>query len=314
MDAPPEHRAGFVALAGLTNVGKSTLLNRLVGARLSIVTRKAQTTRRRLLGIYSDDRHQAVFVDTPGLLEPRYLLQEAMQAEAMGALTDADQVVYVVDAGYPASVDAAVEFRPPAALPYLICLNKVDRVDSEEREALRARLAAAASELRSPDAGDTPAVEVLDTVASRGEGVDALRTAILDRLPASPPLYPQDELSTAPVRYFASELVRESCFEQLGQELPYSIAVQVEEFKDRGEDRPVYIEARIYVERESQKGIVIGDGGRRIREIGTSARRKIEAFLERRVYLELRVKVLPNWRKRPGSLRMLGYRDLPAER
>lgn len=299
--SPPDHRAGFVALVGLTNVGKSTLLNRLVGSRLSIVTHKAQTTRRRLLGIYSDERHQAVFIDTPGLLEPRYLLQEAMRREATAAIGDADVLVYVVDAGYPASVEAARGFACPPAAPCILCLNKVDRPSPAALARVREAV------------GDSRWAEVVETVATEGRGIDRLRDSVLARLPTSPPFYPKDELSDAPIRFFAAELVRETCFETLGQEVPYSVAVSVEEFKDRGPDRPLYISALLYVERESQKGIVIGEGGARIREIGRASRLKIESFLERRVFLELRVKVLPNWRKRRQHLKLLGFHSLPPE-
>lgn len=294
-------RAGFVALVGLPNVGKSTLLNRLVGERLSAVTPKAQTTRRRLRGIYSDGGHQAVFVDTPGLLEPRYLLQRAMQEEVGGAVEDADVVVYVADAGYPRSLQAAAEFRAPARAAALLCLNKVDRVSLREAE----RLADSLGEGWS---------EVVATVATGGKGTETLRRRILDHLPPSPPYYPLDDLSTASVRYIAGEFVRETCFEKLEQEVPYSIEVAVQEFKERPDGKPTYILAYVYVERKSQKGIVIGREGQMIREIGRAARRKIEAFLDRAVYLELRVKVLPNWRKRAKYLKMLGYRHLPEER
>ncbi len=292
------HRAGFVALVGLPNVGKSTLLNRLMGARMSIVTPKAQTTRRRLLGIYSDDMHQAVFVDTPGRLEPRYLLQEAMRAEVTKAVDDADVLVYVVDAGFTESLADALDFHRPRGIPCILCLNKVDRVSAERSATIQGEL---------NDAGWDV---VVPTVATTGKGNEELRGTVLAVLPQSPPYYPADELSTAPLRYFAAEFVREACFDKLGQELPYSIEVMVDEFKERG-DRPTYIAARLFVERESQKGMVIGDGGKKIREIGSAARQRIEEFLEHRVYLDLRVKVLPKWRKRANHLKRLGYTSLP---
>lgn len=295
-------RAGFVAIVGLPNVGKSTLLNGLVGVRLAAVTAKAQTTRRRLLGIYSDQEHQAVFIDTPGLLEPRYMLQAAMAEEAGSAQSDADLVVYVVDSGYPRSVQHAREFTLPVGSPGILCLNKADRGSPD-----------AAQELRDGFA-DGPWDAVTSTVATEGSGIADLLAAILERLPESPALYPTDELSTAPLRYFAAEFVRESAFEMLEQEVPYSLEVAVEEFKEREGGRPTYIQATVYVERKSQKGIVIGQGGTMIRAIGADARRKIEAFLDHKVYLELRVKVLPNWRKKREHLKMLGYRYLPRER
>jgi len=291
--------AGFVALGGLPNTGKSTLLNELVGERLSIVTPKAQTTRQRLLAIYTDSRHQAVFVDTPGLLEPRYLLQAGMLEEAEQAATDADVIVYVADAGYERSLEHARAWRPPRALPAILCLNKVDRIEAEILEELSRSFADGVWEA------------VVPTVATKGRGVEALRDEILARLPPGAFLYPEDELATAPLRFFAAELIRETCIEELGQELPYSIAVGIEEFREQEE--PVYIAATVFVERESQKGMVIGRGGGMVRRIGTRSRHKLESLVGSRVYLDLRVKVLRNWRKDPGRLKVLGY-PVPSRR
>ncbi|MFQ5678005.1 MAG: GTPase Era [Gemmatimonadota bacterium] len=300
-DHGPDHRAGFVALVGLPNVGKSTLLNRLVSTRLGIVTPKAQTTRRRVTGIYTDDAHQAVYFDTPGILSPRYLLQGAMQEEICSALRDADLLVYVVDAGFPPSLEGARGFRPPAGTPALLCVNKTDRVPAGRARELRREFEAASW------------TQVLCTAAVAGHGVPELQGAILGRLPRSPPLYPKDEISTQPVRFFAAEFIRETCFERLGEEVPYCVAVRIDEFRERAPERPIYIAATLFVEKRSQKGIVVGAGGRKIREIGTAGRGKIEQFLGRGVYLELRVKVLANWRRRPGALRMLGFHALPKE-
>lgn len=291
--------AGFVALIGLPNTGKSTLLNELVGERLSIVTPKAQTTRQRLLAIYTDDRHQAVFVDTPGLLEPRYLLQRGMLEEAEQAVTESDVIVYVADAGYERSLAHARAWEVPRTAQVLLCLNKADRVDAETLLRIFDDLAAAGWET------------IVPTVATEGRGVDALREEILARLPPGPFLYPEDELATAPLRFFAAELIRETCFEELGQELPYSVAVGIEEFREAEE--PIYVSATVFVERESQKGMVIGRGGAMVRRIGTRARHKLERLLDRRVYLDLRVKVLRNWRKDPGRLKVLGY-PVPSRR
>ena len=294
-----DHRAGFCALVGLPNVGKSTLLNRLVGADLAIVTHKAQTTRRRLRGIYSDDHHQAVFVDTPGLLEPRYLLQEAMRSEAERALEGTDVRVWVVDAGHPRSLEFARSSALPERDADVLCVNKLDRVAEGRREELLSGL---------EEAGWST---VVGTVAEDGTGVDRLRREVLDRLPVSPALYPPDQLATASLRDFAAEFVREACFRELEEEVPYSIAVVVEEFRE-SED-PVYISAVLHVERPSQKGIVIGEGGRMIRAIGTRARGRIETLLDRRVYLDLWVKVLPKWRKKRSELARLGFEVRPRE-
>lgn len=292
-------RAGLCAILGLPNVGKSTLLNALVGERLSIVTPKAQTTRTRLLGIYSDDAHQVVFVDTPGLLEPRYLLHEAMQEEAARARAEADVVLYVVDVGWDPSIEHAAAYHAPRGVPGLLCLHKSDR-----------RASGALVRLRRTVAHEARWVSVHETSARTGQGVAELRDAILALLPLGPPLYPLDEVAAAPVRFFAAELIRETCFEELGEEVPYSVAVEVEEYRESQE--PLYIGAVIHVERESQKGIVIGKGGKTIRHIGIRARRKIESFLGRRIYLELRVKVMANWRRQRGRLKLLGYFPPPV--
>lgn len=294
------HRAGFVAILGLPNVGKSTLLNAFVGERLSIVTSKAQTTQRKLRGIYSDGRHQAVFIDTPGVLDPRYLLQRSMREEALSAVEDADVVVLVVDAGFEPSVDWVESFAPSVAPPRILCINKCDLVPGETVGDIETRL------------GAVSWTDIAKVSATEGTGVTELRDAILDALPESPPFYPTDELSDAPVRTFVAEMIRETCLEELEQEVPYSIAVQIEQFREREGGKPTYIEAVVFVERESQKGIVVGKGGRTIRRIGSRSREKIETFLDHRVYLELRVKVLANWRKRAGQLRVLGFR-VPVE-
>jgi GTP-binding protein Era len=317
LSEPDAFRAGFCAIAGLPNVGKSTLLNGLIGQKLSIVTPKAQTTRQRLLGIYSDEGHQAVFVDTPGMLEPRYLLQERMRAEAERAIADADLVLYVADAGYAPSVehalalgrsdDAPSSAGPDRTLPegqpsredrpWVLCLNKVDRVPPEELQDLRVRL-------------DGPPWDVLvPTVATEGLGVEELKAEVLRRLPFSQPFYPPEDLAVAPVRFFVAEIIRETAFERLSAEVPYATAVTIEEYREPEDERnPVYIDAVIHVERPSQKGIVIGSGGKMICRIGTEARMKIEEFTGRKVFLDLRVKVLRNWRRREGALKLLGFR------
>lgn len=288
-----EHRAGFCALVGLPNVGKSTLLNVLVGEPLAAVTAKPQTTRRALRGIWTGPDGQVIFVDTPGRLDPRYPLQEAMRAEADRAATDADALIHVVDAGYGPSVEAAAA-GPPADRPALLCLNKVDRLAEEDRDRVAGEMAAAGWST------------VVATVATEGRGVDRLREEAIGLLPPSPPLYPPDQLATDPVRAFVASFVREACFRQLAEEVPYSVAVEVEQFRE--DEDPLYVSASVYVERDSQKGIVIGEGGRQIRSIGSAARRRIEAFLDRQIYLDLRVKVLHKWRKRRGELSRLGYR------
>lgn len=289
-----EFRSGFVTLVGLANAGKSTLVNALTGESLSIVTARPQTTRQRVTAILTTPEHQAVFVDTPGLLEPRYLLQESMQQEARGGELDADVLVYVADLGFDESLEHAAAYTPPPGPRTILCLNKRDRVDETTCRDVVSGFEAS---------GDWEAV--IPTTATDGSGVSELRDAVLRRLPVGPLFYPEDELATAPVRFFVAEKIRAACFEELGEELPYSTAVGIEEYRE-GSD-PLYIAATIFVERKSQKGIVIGKGGRTVRRIGIRAREGIEAFVGERVYLDLRVKVLANWRKNPGKLKLLGY-------
>ena len=289
-----EYHAGFVALVGLPNVGKSTLVNALTGQALSIVTARPQTTRQRVTAIYSTETHQAIFVDTPGLLEPRYLLHESMQREAESGAVDADVLVYVVDLGYERSLEHAAQFVPPPGPRPVLCLNKRDLLDEDAMETVQGRFG-----------GSANWEFVVATTATSGQGMDSLLDAILSRLPPGPALYPLEDLATAPVRFFVAERIREVCFEELDEELPYSLAVGIEEYREASD--PVYIAATIYIERESQKGIVIGKGGRTVKRIGVRSRESIEAFIDSRVYLDLRVKVLSNWRKNPGKLKLLGY-------
>jgi GTP-binding protein Era len=284
-------RAGIVTVVGKPNAGKSTLLNRIVGEKLSIVSEKPQSTRDRVVGIRTTDDVQMIVLDTPGLLNPRYELQRAMRSTAIRALKDADVVVYLADATErtpPPLVDAAELEAPPSA-PVWTVLNKADAIRPVEREELAQTL---------PDARFISALT--------GEGVDELLRALGDALPVSPFLYPEDEISTASVRFFVAELVRETALEQLDEEVPYSLACEVEEFRETG--TPVYIRTVLYVERESQKRILIGANGQRIRDIGRAARAKVEAFVGAAVYLDLWVKVLPNWRKSDSAVRRFGYR------
>jgi GTP-binding protein Era len=283
-------RAGIVTVAGKPNAGKSTLLNRIIGQKLAIVSPKPQSTRDRIVGIHSDGDVQMVIFDTPGLLNPKYELQRAMRATALTALKDADVVVYVVDAteGEPASLAEAAGLSSPPAASVIIALNKADLLSARDRAAL---------ERQFPDAAFIS--------ATTGEGVSELLARAAAKLPESPFLYPADEISTQTLRFFASELVRETALEQLSDEVPYSIACEIEEFR---EDRtPVYIRAVLHVERDSQKRILIGTKGQRIRAIGQAAREKIERMVEQAVYLDLWVKVLPNWRKSAHALARFGY-------
>jgi GTPase len=293
-------RAGHVALVGRPNVGKSTLLNALVGEKLSIVTPRAQTTRESVTGILTTERTQAIFVDTPGLLEPKYTLQRAMHETALEVIADADIVLLLLDATHPGERpqdDAALAALRRKRDHMIVLINKIDEGSSDAVETLRNW---AAAELQ---------LEPLLVSAARGDGIDELRARLEQALPPSPFFYPEDELAIQPVRFFVAELVRETIFENYEQEVPYSTIVRVEEFREN--EDPVYIRATIYVERESQKPILIGRGGAGIRELGSRSREKIEAFLGTQVYLDLWIKALPNWRANIGTLRYLGYR-LPS--
>ncbi|MDP9205522.1 MAG: GTPase Era [Gemmatimonadota bacterium] len=282
-------RAGIVTVAGRPNVGKSTLLNRIVGQKLSITSPKPQSTRDRIVGIYTTEHSQLVILDTPGLLNPKYPLQQAMRSTAVRALEEADVIIYLADAteGLPPSLSEAAELTTRPVAPVIVALNKSDALNPIRRE-----------ELAASDS-------VVLVSALTGDGVPELMARVAQHLPESPFLYPEDEISTQPVRFFVAELVRETVLEQLHDEVPYSVAVQVEEYREGRS--PLYIRAVIYVERESQKAIIIGGKGTRIRSIGEAARKKTETFLGEKVYLDLWVKVLPNWRKNPGSLSRFGY-------
>jgi GTPase len=290
-------RAGIVTVVGKPNAGKSTLLNRVVGTKLSIVSDKPQSTRDRIVGIRTENGVQVVLLDTPGLLNPRYALQKAMRATAIKALEDADAVLYLIDA--TAAEEANSELHEAAGLPHpprapvVLALNKSDLLTPDARAALLEK---------------RPNAHLIS--ATTGDGVDGLFGHIEALLPESPFLYPEDEISTQTVRFFVAELVRETALEQLDEEVPYSIACEVEEFREAQE--PIYIRAVVYVERDSQKRIFIGGGGQRIRAIGSAARTKIEAFVGAKVFLDLWVKVLPNWRRNTSALERLGFR-LPED-
>ena len=299
---PPPTRSGYVALVGRPNAGKSTLLNRLVGEHLSIVTPKAQTTWQRVTGIRTEGAVQMVFLDTPGLLEARDLLQRAMLGAALEALAEADVVLLVVDA--TAAPTGEDEVRVLTALeeadaPLFVALNKVDEAPDD---AVRAWERWVGERL--------PHARVCRMSAREGTGLQELVEAVAGDLPEGPFLYPEDDIASDPVRFFVSELVRETIFEQYHQEIPYSVFCQVAEFRE--DQDPVYIHVDVHVERKSQKGILIGKGGAAIRELGATSRAKIEHFLGRRVYLDLWVKPLPSWRKSKAHLGRFGFR-LPPE-
>jgi GTPase len=302
MDGAGTTRAGHVALLGRPNAGKSTLLNALTGEKLSIVTPRAQTTRERVLGILTRPEAQVIFVDTPGLLEPSYMLQRAMLETALSALHDADVVLLLLDG------TRSDEPVPPAVVEHLlsrrqallVAVNKVDEATAERVSALMSW------------SRHTLEVEALSISAATGAGLGDLLERLVARLPESPFLYPEDDLAVQPVRFFIEELVRETIFEEYEEEIPYSSVVRIDEYREAAD--PVYIRATVFVERESQKAILIGKGGAGIKRLGARSREKAESFLGQKVYLDLWVKHMPGWRRKAGSLRYLGYRVPEAER
>ena len=292
-----------MALVGRPNAGKSTLFNTFLGQRLSIVTARPQTTRGRILGVLTRPRSQLVVLDTPGLLEASYRLHETMERQIRRACNDADVVVLLLDATHARDrVDLISAFLQRNRKPLVAVLNKVDSIHADSVESAMAQ----ALSTYGPDG----LRELLPISALTGINVGFLLQKLEEQLPFGPALYPDDMIAEQPERFFAAELIRETAFQQLTDELPYSIQVHVDEFREPdGSDagRKTYLHATIYVERDSQKGIVIGKRGSRLRSIGTSARAKLEELVDGPVFLELRVKVRPDWRKRDKDLKEFGY-------
>lgn len=295
---PPAQRSGYVALVGRPNAGKSTLLNRLIGEHLSIVTPKAQTTWQRVTGVLTVESDQIVFLDTPGLLEVRDLLQRSMLGAALEALAEADVVLLVIDVSEPPTrrdEERILVALEDVNVPCVVALNKVDlakRTNITAWEAWIDEHVAAEASFRIS--------------AEKGSGTEDLLAALRARLPEHPFLYPEDDIATAPVRFFVAELVRETIFEQFRQEIPYSVFCQVEEMREN--QSPIYIAVNVFVERKSQKGMVIGKRGAAVRALGQASRAKIETFLGAPVYLDLWVKPLRAWRKNRAYLGQLGFR------
>lgn len=292
----PDHKAGFVNIVGNPNVGKSTLMNDLVGERVSIITSKAQTTRHRIMGIVNSPDYQIVFSDTPGVLKPKYKLQETMLTFSEGALTDADILVYVTDVVEDPSKNADYLAKVAAEkVPVLLVINKIDLLkDQAELEAIVARW----REL-------LPNAEIFPTSAKEHFNVSQLMNRIVELLPVSAPYFGKDALTDKPARFFVTEIIREKILLNYDKEVPYSAEVIVEKFDEK--EGAIHIMAVIYVERDSQKSILIGKGGSKIKQVGIDARKDIETFFGKKVYLELFVKVEPNWRNRDNKLRSFGY-------
>lgn len=291
-------KTGYVAIVGEPNVGKSTLMNALLQQKLSIVTKKPQTTRQRILGILNREDSQIVFLDTPGLIKPKYLLHEKMVSHAKGALSDADVILVLTEVSRRAELPSEVEelvVPKTSNKPVLLVLNKVDTI--HRAEVLPVIEAFAARRIFK---------EIIPVSALKKENLDGLLKTVIRNLPKQGPLYPQDIVSEQPERFFVCELIRERIFDQYRDEVPYSTAVEIVDFKERDKGK-TFISADVIVERESQKGILIGNKGEALKRIGRLSRIEIEQFLERQVFLELRVKVREKWREKEAMLRRFGY-------
>ncbi|WP_258360260.1 GTPase Era [Moorella sulfitireducens (nom. illeg.)] len=292
-----DYVSGFAGLIGRPNAGKSTLLNRLVGRKIAIMSDKPQTTRNKILGVLTADNYQIVFLDTPGIHKPRHQLGEYMMAVARSTLAEVDVILYVVDAAVPPGPgeEYIIEQLKGVTTPVILILNKIDLVDAatlqQREEFFRARL-------------DYKAVRAVSALA--GTNTATLPEMISSFLPPGPRYYPPDMVTDQPEKFVMAELIREQVLQVTREEVPHAVAVVVEEIAQRPNDY-LYVDAVIYVERDSQKGIIIGQGGQRLKDIGTEARREMEALLGSKIFLNLRVRVKKNWRQQELTLRQLGY-------
>jgi len=291
-----KHRAGFVNILGNPNVGKSTIMNALVGEKLSIITSKAQTTRHRIMGIVNGEDFQIVYSDTPGILKPRYKLQEAMMTFVNIALADADVILYVTDVTeMPLSEKEYTERIRSSGIPVIIAVNKIDLTDQSGLEKLVESWSSA-----------FPGVPVIPLSALNRFNLEALLKAVLDKLPEGEPFFPKDQLTDRYERFFASEILREKILANYRKEVPYSVEIEIESFKE--ETGIIRIRALIHVARDSQKGIIIGHRGLMLKKVGSEARADLEDFFGKKVFLETYVKVTKEWRDKPAMLRRFGYR------
>nr|WP_290015453.1 GTPase Era [uncultured Alistipes sp.] len=289
------HKSGFVNIIGNPNVGKSTLMNALVGEKLSIITSKAQTTRHRIMGIVSGDDFQIVYSDTPGILKPSYKLQESMMKFVTGALTDADVILYVTDTVEQGDRSEEIVGKiARSGIPTIVVVNKIDLTTPEALEALVEKWHAA-----------LPEAQIVPASAKERFNIEGLFKTILDRLPEGPAFYPKETLTDKTLRFFASEIIREKILRNYDKEIPYCCEIEIDSYKEEPAiDR---IAATIYVSRESQKGILIGHKGEKLKRVGQAAREDLEQFLEKKVFLQLFVKVNDDWRNNPRQLRRFGY-------
>lgn len=291
-----KHKSGFVNIVGNPNVGKSTLMNRLVGERISIITSKAQTTRHRIMGIVNTEDMQIVYSDTPGVLRPNYKLQESMLNFSESALDDADVLLYVTDV--IETIDKNEEFLQQVQkekCPILLLINKIDMTDQQKLEAL-------VQEWKTI----LPQAEIIPISALSNFNVDYVKQRVEELMPESPPYFEKDALTDKPARFFVTEIIREKILLYYQKEIPYAVEVVVELFKE--DDEMIHIKSLIICERDSQKGIIIGHRGQALKKVGAMARKDIERFFEKKVFLEMFVKVEKDWRNRDNMLRAFGYR------
>jgi len=295
----PPHKAGYISILGRPNVGKSTLFNRFVGDKIAIVSKRPQTTRNRILGIRNMENAQLIFLDTPGIHEGRSALNRRMVETAMASGQDADVLLFIVEASSPLLEKdrrAIESLKGTRGIPFLV-INKIDLIK-------KGALLPMIDRYQKLHAFQ----EIIPVSAATGEGVDIVLKSILDVLPESPPFFPEEIITDQTERFLASEIIREKVIQQAYQEIPYSTAVTIESFKEKPEKNLVVIQGTIHLERDSQKKILIGRGGQKLKDIGEAARKEIEAFLGTRVYLELWVNVQDNWTRDPRALDRLGYR------
>ena len=292
-----KHKAGFVNIVGNPNVGKSTLMNAFVGERLSIITSKAQTTRHRILGIVNGDDFQVIFSDTPGIIKPAYQLQESMMGFVRSAFEDADVLLYLIELGEKdLKEESFFQKISNAQIPVIVLINKIDLGNEESL-----KLAMELWKEKLPDA------EIFAISALENFGVQEVFKRIIELLPESPPFYPKDQLTDKPERFFVNEIIREKILMYYKKEIPYSVEIDTEEFIE--EEKLLRIRSIIMVERESQKGIIIGHKGNAIKRVGVEARKDLEIFFGKQVHLELRVKVNKDWRSNENQLKRFGYNN-----
>lgn len=290
------HKAGFVSIIGKPNAGKSTLMNALVGEKLSIITPKAQTTRHRILGIVNEEDYQIVFSDTPGIIKPKYGLQDAMMSSVKGALTDADLILFVTDINEQFDENDVLDKIIHTDIPLIVLINKIDNATQEQVDEKTAYW----QEKLNPK-------YIYAISALHLYNLEGIMARVLDHIPEHAPFYDKEDLTDRTQRFFVSEIIREKIFNNYQKEIPYSTEVIVTSFKE--EEKLTRISAEIIVERDSQKNILIGKGGSMLKKVGTEARKDIEKFLEQKVFLETFVKVIPDWRSKKNHLKSFGYEN-----